>query len=288
MMRRALLLLVALVTPACDGGGSTSGAGHAGGSAAAGGGGGGDAAGGGGAAGGAGAGGAPAGPGVTGVLVDEAGQPIVGAPVLLCNTAVCYSDRSKEGGRFTFLCDAEPPVDFVVKSIEDAGTTPRRGVAMFPLRFRDTATVDAGSLFVPALPAGAVLGSDSSDPQTLEVGDGLRLTVSRADLAAPLGASPHDIAARRIPPERVPPLPDLGGEEIVAVYALYPFATTSGAPIGVQAPSDLTPGTRVSFRSMSEYDGKLSAPAAGEADGAVVRTAPGSGIDELTWLVISR
>ncbi|WP_433934095.1 hypothetical protein AB3662_06380 [Sorangium cellulosum] len=301
MKRRTLLVLVALVASACaGGGGSTSGVGDAGGATTTGGGAGGGATvggggegeggattGGGGAAGGLGSGGAPAGPGVTGVLGDEAGQPIGGAPVLLCNTRVCYSDNTAADGRFTFPCDAEVPVDFVVKSVEDAGTAPRRGVTMFPLRFLDAVTVDVGSLFVPDLPAGALLGPNSGDPQVLKVGDGL-LTVNRADLAPPPGASLHDIAARRIPPERVPPLPDLGGEEIVAVYALYPFATTSGSPIAVQVPSDLAPGTPVRFRTLSEYDGALSAPAAGEADGAVVRTAPRSGIDELTWLVISR
>ncbi|WP_434045911.1 MULTISPECIES: hypothetical protein [Sorangium] len=303
MKRRTLLVLVAIVASACDGGGgSTGGAGDAAGATTGGGAGGGatvggggegeggvaTGGGGGGAAGGLGSGGAPAGPGVTGVLEDEAGQPIGGASVLLCNTRVCYSDNTAADGRFTFLCDAEVPVDFVVKSMEDAGTTPRRGVTMFPLRFLDAVTVDVGSLFVPALPAGALLGPSSGDPQVLEVGDGLQLTVNRADLAPPPGASLGDIAARRIPPERVPPLLDLGGEEIVAVYALYPFATTSGSPIAVQAPSDLTRGTPVRFRTLSEYDGALSAPVAGEADGAVVTTAPGAGIDELTWIVISR
>jgi hypothetical protein len=225
---------------------------------------------------------------VTGALADEAGQPIGGAPVLLCNTTVCYSDSSSADGRFTFVVDAELPVDFVVKSLEDARTTPRRGATMFPLRFIDAVLLDAGALFVPDLPAGALLGPSSSDPQTLEVGDGLELIVSRADLTAPIGASLHDIAARKIPPERVPPLPDLGAEEVVAVYALYPFATTSDSPIGVRAPSDLAPGTAVSFRTLSEVDGTLSAPAAGQADGALVKTAPLSGIAELTWLVISR
>ncbi|XXT21707.1 hypothetical protein WME94_09110 [Sorangium sp. So ce429] len=301
MKRRTLLLLVALVTSGCDGGGgSTSGAGEAGGATTGGGAGGGAtvggggegeggaATGGGGAAGGLGSGGAPAGPGVTGVLGDEAGQPIGGAPVLFCNTRVCYSDNTAADGRFTFLCDAEVPVDFVVKSMEVAGTMPRRGVTMFPLRFLDAVAVDVGSLFVPDLPAGAILGPNSGDPQVLKVGDGLQLTVNRVDIDPPPGTSLHRIAARRIPPERVPPLPDLGGEEIVAVYALYPFATTSGSPIAVQAPSDLAPGTPVRFRTLSEYDGALSAPVAGEADGAVVRTVPRSGIDELTWLVISR
>ncbi|XYH99986.1 hypothetical protein ACMHYB_09580 [Sorangium sp. So ce1128] len=311
MTGRALLLLVALITSACDGR-STSGAGDGGraatgggdggngatgggdgGNGATGGGDGGNGATGGGAAaggagGGPGSGGGPAGLGVIGVLADEAGQPIGGAPVLFCNTTVCYSDRSRADGRFTFMCDDELPVDFVVKSTEDVGGTRRRGVTMFPLRFLHAGTVDAGTLFVPHLPAGAILGPNSRDPQVVEVGDGLQLTVSRADLVAPPGVSLHDIAARRIPPEHVPPLPELGGEVIVAVYALFPFATTSDSPIGVQAPSELAPGTPVSFRSMSEYDGKLSAPVTGEADGAFVRTAPRSGIGELTWLVISR
>ncbi|AUX43341.1 hypothetical protein SOCE26_047890 [Sorangium cellulosum] len=308
MTSRVLILLAALIASACDGGGgSTSGTGHAGGGGGAAGGGAGDeaaatsggaggeaaatsgGAGGDGAAGGAGSGGSPAGLGVTGVLTDEGGQPIGGAPVLLCNTRVCYTDSSGADGRFTFRFDAKLPVDFVVKSMEDAETAPRRGVTLFPLHFVDAVTVDAGPLFVPELPAGAVPDPSRGEPQILEVGDGLRLTARCADLLAPLGASLHDIAARRIPPERVPALPDLGGEELVAVYAMYPFGTTtSGSLIGVQAPSDLAPGTRVRFRSMSTYDGKLSAPVAGEADGAVVKTAPLSGIDELTWLVISR
>jgi hypothetical protein len=86
----------------------------------------------------------------------------------------------------------------------------------------------------------------------------------------------------------VPRLSDLGSEEVVAVYSLYPFSTRSDSPIGVRAPSNLAPGTPVRFRSLSELDGKLSAPAAGQADGAFVETAPLAGIDELTWLVISK
>ncbi|HSN98931.1 MAG TPA: hypothetical protein VLS89_11620, partial [Candidatus Nanopelagicales bacterium] len=244
--------------------------------------------GGGGAAGGAGSGGAPAGPGVTGELEGEDGQPVGSAPVQLCNTSVCYSDASRADGGFTFLIEANLPVDFLVKSLADLSATPRRGVSMVPLRLTEPALRDVGSLFVPSLPAGATLGPASSDPQTLDVGDGLRLVVRRADLDAPIGTILDDIAARKIPPERVPALPDLGAEQVIAVYALHPFATRSDSPIAVQAPSDLAPGTPVTFRTMSEYDGKLSAPVEGQADGTVVETAPLTGIDELTWLVITR
>ena len=287
------LLLATLLAAACGGGegdGASGEGGDTGGSGGAGAGGspgtgGGGAAGGGGSGG---SGGAPAGPGVTGVLEGEDGQPVGGADVLFCNTSVCYADSSRADGGFTFVIEADLPVDFLVKSLADLGTTPRRGVTMFPLRFTDPVVRDVGAVFVPSLPAGAVLGPSSSDPQTLEVGDGLRLVVRRADLVEPLGASLTDIAARKIPPERVPPLPELGAEEVVAVYALHPFATRSGSPIAVQAPSDLAPGTTVRFRTLSEYDGELSEPAEGQADGSRVETAPLAGIEELTWLVISR
>jgi hypothetical protein len=303
MIKPKVFLLVTLAMAAACGGGSvsstdgaaqTSGSGGAGaggsGGAGASGSGGAGASGSGGAetGGGAGSGGDPSGPSVTGVLEDEMGQPIGGAAVLCCSLTACYSDSSNGDGRFSFSFEAELPVDFVLKSLEDSEAMPRRAVTMFPLNFVDVTPIDVGALFVPSLPAGAVLGPKSSDPQTLEVGDGLKLIVNSADLSPPLDVLLYDIAARRVPQERVPPLPDLGAEEVIAVYALYPFATTSESPIGVRAPSDLPPGTPVRFRSMSEFDGKLSAPAEGQADGAQVKTEPSAGIEELTWLVISK
>lgn len=301
MLQHRLLLLVTLATAACDGGdssGPSSGTESSGGGIATGGtggiatgGSGGTATGGTGgiATGGTGgSGGGPSGPSVTGMLEDEMAQPIGGADVLCCSLSVCYSSYSDAEGHFAFSFEAELPVDFVVKSLENAETTPRRAATLFPLHFIDTVPIDAGKLFVPSLPAGAILGPTSSDPQTLEVGDGLQLIVSRADLVAPLGGFLGDLAARRIPPEHVPPLPELGAEEVLAVYALYPFATASESPIGIRAPSDLPAGTPVSFRSISEYDGKLSAPAPGQADGTQVKTDVLAGIEELTWLVISK
>lgn len=303
-MYSTLFLLVTLgMLAACDGGddgtraGGTGGSGGVatGGTGGVGGGGNGGTAGmagDGGAAGGGGmAGGGSGGssePSVTGVLEDEDGQPIPDATVLCCSTTICYFDSSNDEGRFFFGFATDLPADFVLKSLEDADTTPRRAVTMYPLRFVDTTPLDVGALLVPSLPAGALLGPESSDPQTLEVGDGLRLVVSRADLVPPLTGSLHDLAARQIPKERVPPLPELGGEEIVSVYSLYPFTTRSDSPIGVSAPSDLTAGTPVRFRTLGELDGKLSAPADGVADGSRVETAALAGIDELTWLVISR
>ena len=295
MLRRIAFLLVTLgMITACDGGtesAATEGGAGSGGSGSGGAGGGG--AGGGGAGGvetggSGGTGGSPSVPTVTGAIEDEAGELIAGATVLCCSKKDCYFDDTDDQGRFFFGFATELPADYVVKSLEDASTTPRRAVTMFPLHLTDTILVDAGALLVPSLPAGAILGPESSDPQALDAGDGLTLVVRRADLTPPLGGFLVDLAAREIPPERVPPLPELGAEEVISVYALYPFTTHSESPIGVSAPSSLPPGTPVRFRTLGELDGKLSAPAAGVADGDRVATSEGEGIRELTWLVISR
>lgn len=228
----------------------------------------------------------PTGPGVTGVLVDEGEQPIGNFAVLACTAKFCLFGQSDEKGRFAFPLD--PPVDVAVKTQEDLMTSPRRGAALVPVQIVDPALVDLGTVHVPNLPAGVKVGTESEDPQTLMVGDGLQLTVRRADLDPPLGVLLDDLAARAIPTAHLHPLPELGPEEIVAVYALHPFTTTSLSPIAVRAPSTLAAGTVVHFRTVSELDGHLSAPVLGHANGSFVETDPALGIEELTWLVISR
>jgi hypothetical protein len=226
------------------------------------------------------------GPGVTGVLLDEGEQPLGNIAVLACTAKFCLFGQSEANGHFAFPFD--PPVDVAVKTQEDLTTSPRLGAALVPVRIVDSSLVDLGNVHVPTLPVGAKVGPESQDPQTLLVGDGLELTVRRADLDPPLGALLDDLAARAIPTAHLHPLPALGAEEILAVYALHPFTTTSLSPIAVRAPSTLAAGTAVYFRSVSELDGRLSAPVLGHADGAFVKTDPADGIAELTWLVISR
>jgi hypothetical protein len=119
------------------------------------------------------------------------------------------------------------------------------------------------------------------------VGDGLQLIVRRADLTVAIGDTLVDLAARAIPMAHLHPLPALGAETVVAVYALHPFTATSKSPIAVTAPSTLPAGTSVNFRTISEIDGHLSTPVHGQADGTSVATDPSAGIVELSWLVIS-
>lgn len=228
----------------------------------------------------------PMGPGLAGMLKDEAGQPLGHEMVLACMATVCLFGDTDEDGRFFF--PIEPPADVALKTPEDLTATPRRGAALCPVRIVDETLVDVGDLYSPDLPEGVPIGPADMDPQTLPAGDGLELTLRRADLTPRIGDILVDAAARRVPESQLCPFVVPADEEVVAVYALHPFAATSSSPIAVRAPSDLPPGTQVKFRTISEIDGHLSEPVPGQANGSAVETDAEAGITELTWLLISR
>ena len=228
----------------------------------------------------------PAGPGIAGTLKDHADQPIGGGKVLACMATLClFGDAAPDG---VFFFPIEPTAEVALKTLPDPWATPRKAAALCPVRIVDSSLINVGALHVPTLPEGALLGPAAQDPQTLMAGDGLVLTLRVADLTAPLGDTLVDVAARRVPASQVCPLLTPPGEELVAVYALHPFAAVSTSAIAVKVPSDLPAGTKVRFRTVSEIDGTFSDPVPGEADGASVATAPETGIHELTWLLITR
>jgi hypothetical protein len=224
--------------------------------------------------------------GVTGVLRDEGNRPMPQARVLACMQKVCLVGQTAADGRFTFQIDS--PVDVVIKTEEQADATPRRGAAVLPVRLRESRLMDVGAVVVPTLPAGQPFGPGVQDPQTVDAGDGLTLTLSRSALKPAAGQAILNVAARRLRPaaiRRYPPLPD---ERIVAVYALHPFAAVSTAAVSLRATSTLPAGTPVKFRTIDEIDGSFSAAVPGRATGTHVATDPGTGIGRLTYLVISR
>jgi hypothetical protein len=223
--------------------------------------------------------------GVTGVLKNEAGRPLAGAKVLACMTKVCLVGETGADGRFRFSID--PPVDIVIKTEPDLAASPRRGAAMMPVALAGRRVIDVGSVYVPSLPAGLPFGPGADDPQTVAAGDGLELTLSRKALKPRPGDVIVELAARRVPAARAPKYATLGGEEVIAVYALYPFAATSATPIAVRVASTLPDGAAVKFRTINEIDGTFSAPVPGRASAGFVATDAGAGITGLTWLVIS-
>jgi hypothetical protein len=227
---------------------------------------------------------ASAGPGLRGRLIDAAEQPVPDVQVLACQATSCAYAQSGPDGAFEF--EIEPPAEIAVKTHAALAGTPRMAAALEPVELLDDALVDLGTVYVPELPAGSIVELAGDDPQTLLVGDGLELTLRSADITPPVGHFLHDVAARRLPPQHVPPYAELGAETVLAVYALHPFAATSSSPIQVRAPIELPDGAAVSFRTISSLDGRFSDPILGHALDGHVTTDPGAGIRLLTYLVI--
>jgi hypothetical protein len=223
--------------------------------------------------------------GLRGTLVADDGAAIADHPVLACMATACLLGQSGSEGQFWF--SIESPADVALKTLEDLDSKPRRGALLMPVHITGSRLVDVGDVGVPTLPDGVPFAPKSAGPTVYEAGDGLILTLVRGDLTPRLGDFLRDVAARRIPLTEIRPMAGLEGERIDAVYALHPFAAVSASPIAVEAEADLPSGTAVNFRSISEIDGRLSEPVPGRADGAFVRTDPGTGLSELTWLVIS-
>ena len=165
----------------------------------------------------------------------------------------------------------------MIKTNEDLSGEPRRSTPRVPVAVTGDEMVDLGNVYAPTLPGGDVpIGPDG----VVEAGDGLTLAF---DLSDP--DTPAAVAARRIPAGMMGDYPDLAGEDVIAVYALHPFAWKTDRPVGVRASLD---SEVVEFRTIDEIDGTLSEPVRGVGDGDSVATPPGTGITSLTHLVVLR
>jgi hypothetical protein len=224
------------------------------------------------------------GPGVTGILADEAGGTLAYVSVMACRSDVCFYSDSDADGRFTFLLDA--PGEVLIKTGEDLQASPRRGAAMVPVEIHGSEFLDIGTVRVPWLGSGARLDSERAGQASLDVGDGLTLTLDPSDLDLLPGDTLTDIAAGRLAESALPRYAVLDAEEIVAVYALHPFAARSRRPVGVRVESDLPSGTPIVFRTIDEIDGGFSDAVPGVATGASLVTTQG-GVTALTHLVIT-
>lgn len=226
----------------------------------------------------------PEGPGLRGQLIDAAEQPLAGVQILACQATTCLYAESGVDGRFEFVI--EPPADVALKTHAALASTPRGAAALEPVDIVDDSLVDVGTLYVPDLPTGVVIGP-SEDPQTLAIGDGLELTLIGTDITPSIGEFLYDIAATRLPSQHVPPYPDLEGTEVIAVYALHPFAATSSSPIAVRVPTDLPDGTTIEFRTINPLDGNFAEVVPGHVENGHAISDPGTGITRITYLVVS-
>lgn len=227
----------------------------------------------------------PQGPGLAGVLADETGATLAYVNLMACRSDVCFYSDTDADGRFEFLLDA--PGDLLIKTRENLQTDPRLGSAMVPVSIAGAEFLDVGTIHVPSLPAGAPVADVRPGLVSVDAGDGLTLSLDPAGLELQPGEIMADIAARRLPDSIVPEYPALLGEEVVAVYALHPFAAVARSPVGIRLESRLPAGTSVLFRTIDETDGGFSEPVEGVATGRSLVTSDGAGVTSFTHLVVS-
>ncbi len=227
----------------------------------------------------------PAPEGVWGEVVDADHLPLAHYVVLACSARTCLTGESDAAGRFAF--DIEVPFELALKTQAPSGGTGPKGVGLLPCASDEAKDVAAGTIYVPRLTEGTVLGAPSSELVAMEAGDGLTLTLRTASLKPSPGTFLDQLAAARLPASTLPTYNTWPGEQVVAVFALHPFAATSTEAIGVEVALDQEDGTDVWFRTLSEIDGTASARLGGSVLDGVARTAAGEGIRRLTYLVVS-
>lgn len=232
--------------------------------------------------------GSGSGPGINGVLRDKSGAALEHTEVMACMATTCLFGSTDARGRFSFAVDppAGEAAEVAIKTREDPSADPPLGSALCPVRVEGSSRVDVGDVYVPVLAHGTSLGTAGQDPQVLGAGAGVELGLRRADLAAN-GHALSDVAAAAIPKDQVPAMVRVAGEKVVAAFALHPFGVTSRSPITFKAPLSLPDGTAVNIRTISDIDGRLSPVVPGHVGAGSVTTDPGTGITQLTWVVVS-
>ncbi len=225
----------------------------------------------------------PPGRAVSGTFVDAAGDPITGLRVTASGDW-CIPDATDAEGRFLVEQVTDPEVRLLTYG-ETADDGPVASLSL-DLAGWTGGDLDVGTLVAPRLAEAIAL--DPTRDATVVTADGLELDIAAGSLSlAPLAEPVLRVA--RLDPSQLPPFgPDAGTP--VDGFALDPIRSTLDPPAPARFPGrdDLSPGTAVSFWSL-DYDlGRLVPVAVGEVgDDGRPATAPGQGLPELTWVVLT-
>lgn len=215
---------------------------------------------------------------------DTADIPLEGAVLGLCSSA-CYPAKTDAGGHFVY--GGVPAGHYKLDVRSHPGAPRRYGVLSFPLDLAPSARqiIDA-PLFLPETGDGVAL---MAGLQLVDVDADLRIEIDPATLELPFGVEQAYLAGVRVPLPHWPPNAMPAGTH--AAWALNPYGTKAGAPMPIEVTNGfgLAPGQAVTFHTIDEMSGEVVLAAAGavSADGTVVRTASGTGILRLTWLVLA-
>lgn len=219
---------------------------------------------------------------VKGAILDGNDRGVT-LPVNLCNAQLCFSTRSDEG---LFTVDVKSSLDLSTFLIHAYGY-PYYGDTMIHLKRSPESVVTlAAPVYVARLDStGPMLPSSVTAPLSVAAGP-VSLTLAAGSSVAFYPAhDARELRVGRVPPKAYDP-------SLVAVYALGPFGAKLSSPAEVAidvSAQGLADGRQL---VVVELEDDLAKPSVGRmhdvgmatVTAGVARSAPGTGIRQLTWV----
>lgn len=232
---------------------------------------------------------------LSGTVVDLSGKPLAGAAVAVCGSA-CWPATTDNKGAFSL---DDLPAETVALDVRGAtGMAKTLGVVVFSL------TLTSGQhlalkqpVGLPDVGQGTVL---TSGAQKVAIDAELTLTADRDTLAYPWGITSKYLAGARVPQAYWPSFTLTHGGasyKALAMWALAPFdvraSAGAGAALGVSIDNSalgLSAGAKAGLFVVVAKTGLASwaAEATVSADGKMLQTAAGQGLDRVTWLIVGQ
>jgi hypothetical protein len=208
-----------------------------------------------------------------GSLEDEAGVPIQGGDVIVCNEHECHTDTAGTTG--AFCVHVNKAGDYLFHAAEKEVGGKHYGDMMFPTKLSEAelqskAKVDLGTIVMPLL--GATKDLDPAAGGILDLGQG-KLTVPPGATVLPPLASEAKVAlavldVAKLHPQLAASLP--GGKTAEAAFVIVPIGVTFSSPVAFElpAPQGLAAGTALEIHRVHDEQGKLELGGEATVDGS--------------------
>jgi hypothetical protein len=208
-----------------------------------------------------------------GSLEDEAGAPVEGGDVVVCNEHECHTGTAGVTG--AFCVHVNKAGDYLFHAAEKEIGSKHFGDMMFPTELSEAelqskAKVDLGTIVMPLL--GAAQNLDPAAGGTLELGAG-KLTVPVGATVLPPLTTEAKVAlavldAAKLHAQLAAAVP--GGKTAEAAFVIVPIGVTFSSPVSFElpAPQGLAAGTALEIHRVHDEQGKLVLNGEATVDGS--------------------
>jgi hypothetical protein len=212
----------------------------------------------------------------TGTVIDAAGAPVVGLPVVICSeeSPFCGSGKTKDDGRWQVSgLDRIPLGAKVLGALSDMNSV------TIPLGACSQPSTDIGTVTLSALAAGELVAAETGG--SVAAHPDLQLELP-AGLGFPNYETETAVRAAKIDPSAIHPY-ILAEITPRAVFAIAPYDTETPSPVAFEAKLPELEGD-VSVYVLDHLTGHPHKVCDTEViDGSV--TCPDAGLPELTWVI---